>query len=317
MSAARKILLDTDAGSDVDDTLALGVIFSERDALELVGVTTIGKQGAIRAKVVASLLGLAGLREVGTAIGAEAPFARDPAFFNWFDHEAACVADAAPAPILDEPAAEFIVRMAREHEGLELVAIGPMTNIAAACALDPELPSRVGGLTIMGGHVREAKLGAFVCPFGIDYNLCADPEASAMVLGAGFATTLVTADVTLQVWLRDEDVEAMRAAGPVAQELARQVEIWKPVQHKIFPGIGGELADDNAAFLHDPLTVLALVDESALTFETLRIAATIEGRVLRTHEIADADGPGSPMRVATAVDAARATDAIAGRLARL
>ncbi len=318
MSAARKILLDTDAGSDVDDTLALGVVIAEPEAIDLVGITTIGKHGDVRAKVTASLLGLAGRDDVVTAIGAERPLARDDGFFNWFDHEKACIAEAPLAPISDEPAAELIVRMAREHPGLELVAIGPMTNVAHALALDPELPQRVDGLTIMGGHVREARLGSFVCPFGIDYNLCSDPEASAMVLGAGFETTLVTADVTLQVWLCDADVDAMGASGPVARELARQVDVWKPVQHEIFPGMGGQLAPDNAAFLHDPLTVLALLDERPFSFESLRIATTIEGRVLRTHEMpATQGGPGLEMKVATAVDAEAAVGAIVERLRRL
>ena len=71
---------------------------------------------------------------------------------------------------------------------LELVAIGPLTNLARALALDPELPERVAGLTVMGGHVREARIGDLLCRPGIDYNLCSDPEATVTVLGAGFRT---------------------------------------------------------------------------------------------------------------------------------
>ena len=78
--------------------------------------------------------------------------------------------------------------------------------------------------------------------------------------------------------------------------------------------MGGTLAADNAAFLHDPLTVLALFDPSSLHFEELRIVTTIESGVLRTHEVAASLGIGVPMRVATAVDAERARDAIVERL---
>lgn len=301
----------------MDDALALGVILAEQGALELVAVTTVGRHGAVRARVAATLLGLAGRLEVETCIGAEAPLLRDSARFNWFDHEQRCVAAAPPAPISDEPAAERIVRAAREHPGLEIVAIGPLTNVARACALDPELPSRVGGVTIMGGHIREVRIGRHVCEPGVDYNLCSDPEAALAVLGAGFRTTLISADVTLQVWLRDADVAAMRMGGPLARELARQVDVWKPVQQRIFPAIGGDLDPDNAAFLHDPLTLLALVDESFLGFEDLRIVSTLERGVLRTHEVPASAGIGAPMRVATRVDSAAAARAIAARLLRL
>ena len=72
------------------------------------------------------------------------------------------------------------------------------------------------------------------------------------VLGAGFRTTLVTADVTLATWLRRRDLERMQAAGPLARELARQVALWTPVQTRVFTAAGGDLADDNVAFLHVP-----------------------------------------------------------------
>ncbi len=166
----------------------------------------------------------------------------------------------------------------------------------------------------MGGHMREARLGSFVCPFGIDYNLCSDPEASVAVLGAGFRTTLVTADVTLQVWLREKDALRMESASPLARELARQVRFWDPLQRSLFTRMGGELAPDNVAFLHDPLTVLSLVDATPLGFEELLVVTTIERGVLRTFEVEATTGLGSPMRVATAVDAARARAAITERL---
>ncbi len=310
------VLVDTDAGSDVDDVLALGLVLASPE-LELVAVTTVGRHGAIRARVAGSLLGLAGRGDVEVCVGAETPCLRDASRFNWFDHEEACVADSEPAAPSDEDGAERIVRAARETSGLELVAIGPLTTLARALALDPELPKRVGGLTVMGGHFREVRIGRHLCDPGIDYNLCSDPEASVAVLGAGFRTRLVPADVTLRAWLRDADVERLDAGGVVARELARQVRIWRPVQHRIFPAIGGDLEPDNAAFLHDPLTVLALVDEEPFTFEELAVVTTVRDGVLRTCEVPPSLGIGAPMRVATDVDVPAAEGAITTRLTSL
>ena len=137
------------------------------------------------------------------------------------------------------------------------------------------------------------------------------------VLGAGFRTTLVTADVTLSTWLRDASLERLEAGGALPRELVRQLRIWKPVQHRIFKAMGGELEPDNAAFLHDPLTVLALADPAPLGFEELHIAPTIEQGVLRTLEVDPALGIGTLMRVATRVDADAAEREIVERLVRL
>lgn len=310
----RPILLDTDIGSDCDDALALGVALSAPEALDLVAVTTVSAQSDRRALIVASLLSLAGRDGIDICVGERGGLARPEERFNWFGHEDDFVSAGAQSAISEESAVERIVRAARECDGLEIVMIGPMTNLARALALDPELPKRVSGVTIMGGHVREVRIGRYVCPVGIDYNLCSDPEASMAVLGAGFETTLVTADVTLQTWLRKQDLERLHEAGPLARELARRVALWAPIQHQLFTGMGGDLADDNVAFLHDPLTVLALVDDSSLDFETLRILPTIEGGVLRTIEADPAWGVGSAMRVATQVHPDAARDAILTRL---
>jgi inosine-uridine nucleoside N-ribohydrolase len=118
--------------------------------------------------------------------------------------------------------------------------------------------------------------------------------------------------------MTERDLALLGAGGPVARLLAEQVRLWRPVQQRIFTEFfGGTLAADNCAFLHDPLTVLALVDEEPLHFETLRIGATIEQGTLRTLEPGLGAGFGAPMRVATAVDAAAAAARIVQRLARI
>ncbi|MEM7410078.1 MAG: nucleoside hydrolase [Myxococcota bacterium] len=308
----RPVLFDTDIGSDCDDAVALGLLLQASERLELVAVTTVSSRPTVRAEIAASLLALAGRGGVDVCAGSAGGLNRSDQQFNWFGYEADCVTPGQPTAFSSEEAATRIVRAAQEHPGLEILMVGPMTNLARALALDPGLPERAR-VTIMGGHVREARLGDFVCPFGIDYNLCSDPEASMSVLGAGFETTLVTADVTLQTWLREEDLERLRQGSALTRELARQIDYWNPVQRKIFTGMGGTLTDDNVSFLHDPLTVQALIDPDCLHFESLRIVPTIAGGVLRTQETTDPN-LGAEMRVATAVDAPTARDAIVARL---
>ncbi|MDJ0866696.1 MAG: nucleoside hydrolase [Myxococcota bacterium] len=312
----RPILLDTDIGSDVDDALALGLILASPEVFELVAVTTVAGDTAVRARIAARQLGLAGRTGIEVCAGAREPLLRGPGRFVWFGHEGDGLPAGPDAVLSDEPGPERIVRAARECDGLELVAIGPMTNVARALALDPELPKRVAGLTIMGGHVRRVVVGGREIRPGIDYNLCSDPEASVAVLGAGFRTMLVTADVTLRTWMSPGDVDRLAAApGPVAQLLAGQLHIWAAAQKKLFRAWKVEEPPGFAAFLHDPLTILALIDPAPLRIEALRIVPTIQAGILRTLEVDPEDEPGAPMQVATEVDAPAAAAAIVRRLA--
>ena len=313
--STRKILFDTDIGTDVDDALALALVLAVPDQLDLVAVTTVAGDTAVRARIASRLLAAGGRADIEVCAGERKALARSA--FHWAGHEDRAIAPGPDAIVSDEPAPERIVRAAREVEGLEIVALGPMTNLARALVLDPTLPERAEGLTLMGGHIRKVAAGRHEFAPGIDYNLCSDPEASALVLGAGFRTTLVTADVTLDTWLRVSELEAMRAAGPLGERLADQVDLWTPVQRRIFTGMGAELAPDNVAFLHDPLTVLALFEPDALRFESLRVATTIERGVLRTREVDPALDLGLEMKVATGVDGPRASRAIAGHLIRI
>jgi inosine-uridine nucleoside N-ribohydrolase len=291
------------------------VLLASRRELELVAVTTVSGDVGLRARIAARLLGLAGRGDVEVCAGERAPLLRATDRFGWFGHEGEGLAAGPDAPLSDEPAPARIARAARERPGLELLAVGPLTNLARALALDPELPSRAGGLTVMGGHLRRAAIGARVFEPGIDYNLCSDPEAAVAVLGAGFRTTLVPADVTLQTWMGPRHVERLAAAaGPVAPALAALVPIWTRVQRRLFAAWEAEEPRGFAAFLHDPLTALALVDAAPLRFEEIAVAPTIRGGVFRTIEVAPESPAGTRMRVATRVDAAAAAEAIVARL---
>jgi purine nucleosidase len=293
------------------------VLLAEASALDLVAVTTVAGDTRLRARIAARMLGLADRTDVEVFVGEREALLRQNRFPAW-PHLGKGLLEGPDAPVRDEPAPDRIVRAAREHDGqLELLAVGPMTNLARALALDPDLPGRVSRLWVMGGHVRRAEICGRPLPYGIDYNLCSDPEASVAVLGAGFDTTLVTADVTLQTWLRPADVQRLSGGSLLGRALAAHVELWSPVQRALFTGLAGAFPDDNEAYLHDPLAALAMVDPASLTFESLRIVTTLERGVLRTFEAPSEDTPAASMRVATAVDACVAEQAIIDRVTRV
>ncbi len=300
---ARRIVLDTDMASDVDDALSLALGLASPE-IELVAITHVGRESRLRAQVSRRLLELAGRGEIPVYAGCRVPVLGGEGF-NWFGHEGVGILEPEPAPpIEEEHAVSALARLLRTHDDLELVAIGPLTNLAVMLMLDPDLVGRIRGLTLMGGHVRRAEYGGHVFEPGVDYNLCADPQAAYVVLRSGIPTRLVTADVTLQTWLTSADLERLDARGTAFHDaLAEAIRIWTPLQKRIFGSAGCDVEDDNVAFLHDPLALASVHDESFCSFEELEIEPAIEGELFRTHERKEPTQASLRMRCATSVDA--------------
>ena len=142
---------------------------------------------------------------------------------------------------------------------------------------------------------------------------------TAMVGSLGAVATAAVGVCASPSWLMNGLVQALGIGGTalVARAIGAMLRTWTGVQKKLFSSWGGPEPSEFVAFLHDPLTVQALVDASPLRFETLRIVPTIERGVLRTLEAPPAAGLGAEMKVATAVDATAARDVIVAGLAGL
>lgn len=301
----RRIILDTDMGSDVDDALCLALALASPE-LEILALTHVSRDTRLRARITRRLLDLAGRQEISVHAGCERPRSREDRFV-WFGNEAKGIVEPPDQPVIsEEQAVDALIRLLHENDGLEIVAVGPLTNIAAALERDPRIVGRIAQLTIMGGHIRRVAYRGHVFPPGVDYNLCSDPDGSLAVLRAGMPVRLVTADVTLQVWLERRDLERLEASGsPLHRALCRAVNHWTPIMRQVFGSFGATIDPDNVAFLHDPLALACSYDESFCRFEDLEIEPAIVDGVFRTVERSEASPATRPMRCATEVDAER------------
>jgi purine nucleosidase len=301
--ALKRILLDTDMGTDVDDALCLALAVASPE-VELVAVTTVSGDTRLRARIARRLLDLAGRTEVPVFAGEEKALTGTSSFFQHGGDGEGILEPGQAVEIEAEPATRAIARLLRAHDDLEVVAVGPLTNLAAVLGADPSLAERISCLTIMGGHLRDIAYGGHVFVPGVDYNLCSDPEASIRVLLSPVTTRLVTGDVTLRTWIGPEDLARIGAAGtPFHRAIERAVRHWAPIQRQVFSGLGARIGEDNVAFLHDPLALACSYDESFCEFEDLAVAATVQDGVFRTLE--DGPPPWRRIRCAVGVDATR------------
>ena len=226
------MILDCDTG--VDDTMAI-MLACLAPEIELVGVSTIwgNVHTPIATRNTLNILAMCGKGDVPVAHGAEGPMngdIADPAYFvHGDDGQGNKGMKANYGKAIDMSAAEFIVDACRKRPGeIELVPVGPLTNIALALQLEPNLPNLVRGVTIMGGT---ALTPGNVSPVA-EANIWHDPEAADIVFRAQWPITMVGLDVTMKVLLEPRHFETMRNGGGISQYMARITQFYTDFYEK-------------------------------------------------------------------------------------
>jgi purine nucleosidase len=304
MSPPRtRILFDTDPG--IDDAMAL--LMLARDArAELVGISTVFGNASVDTTT-ANALALChrfGI-DVPVARGAARPLRREARHFPVDIHGHDGLGDVAPHPphgrsAEPDAAARFLCDMARRHDGeLTLVAVGPLTNLAQALALDPELPRRVQRVVVMGGAFGTLGHGGNVTPVA-EANVFCDPHAADIVFGAAWPVTVVGLDVTHQVLMSTAYLDALGneggAEGRYLRDITRTYERF--YHHRTGGGIYAHDASAVACAL-DPSRFAVQHGALRVVTDGLAVGQTIQSR--RDHRHAARDWEGLPEQQACVV----------------
>jgi purine nucleosidase len=292
--APVRIILDTDLamgapGSDIDDGFALALALAE-PGIVVDLVTTVGGNSDVvtSTRLTAELLQVLGRGDVPVVQGAPA----------------------------DEDAAVEIARRVRAEPGeLTLVAIGPLTNIARALALDPEVARDVREIVVMGGVFLEQ---TNVAAMPGEYNFWCDPDAAQAVMECGAPLRLVGLDVTRRVRLTRADADALAGGGDFGRLAAAAAHGWMDFQERVKPR---EEIEQGSCALHDPLAVAVVAHPDLVTWTEAHVAVETQGRFTRGVAVADLlmweDPPPPNCRIATAVDSGAFRDLFVERMAGL
>jgi len=273
----RKIIIDCDPG--IDDALAIFMALASEN-LEVLGITTVaGNVGIDRVTENAlSLVSMAGFK-IPVCRGASDPLVIKREKGGVRVHGENGVGDVPlPAPSFREDprtAAVFIHEMALANEGeLELVVIGPLTNIAIALGMYPDLPGKIKGLIMMGGAAGFGN----VTP-AAEFNIYADPHAAAAVFQAGIPIDMYGLDVTNRALITEDEMAVLRAtekAIPVicCDMLKTYADFYESVG---FSGLA----------LHDPFAMACAIDENLAEFRECHVEVEIQGELTRGKTVVD------------------------------
>lgn len=286
-----KLIIDTDPG--VDDAMAIFYAHGAPD-IDLLGLTTVFgnvhvDQASRNARHLLDMVGA----DIPVAQGADQPHVRDhtPSKHVHGDEGLGHFTDIPEnAGSIDETAAEFLVRMAREHAGeLVICAIAPLTNIADAFQLDPDFAKNVARIVIMGGAVD--------CPGNItphaEANVYHDPHAAEVVFASGANLTLVGLDVTLKTLCTEADFNLMAEKAPITGGFLRDIGLFYLDFYKT-------VEQHDGCGLHDSTAVIACTHPQWFTTAQTPLAVELSSDAIGATRRTQA---GSPVSVCLDIDA--------------
>jgi purine nucleosidase len=246
------IVLDTDIGGDIDDAFALALVLHSPE-LDLRAVTTVSGDTGARARLAAKMLAVAGRTGIPVAAGVPGPPMDSPQT-RW--------ADGFSSPDLVPLGAVELMRSAidRAPGKIVLIAIGPLTNVAALLRQYPQEAHEIRQIVLMGGSI----LRGYYPGSGptAEYNIAADAAASQIVFSAGIPILMAPLDVTARLQLDQPNLDRLFALHtPLTDALQALYKLWgQPVPT-----------------LHDPMAVSLLLDPALCTREPLAVAITDKG----------------------------------------
>lgn len=212
MEPKEAVIIDTDPG--VDDAASLFWVLANGN-FDVRAITiangNVGMDAC--AKNALRILEICGRTDIPVYKGAFRPILRAPMDAAWV-HGKDGLGDAGfPEPVtgcMPGYAPSEIVRIARESpRPLTILALAPLTNIALAVLLDPDLKRKVSRVLFMGGAIRVPGNESPAASF----NPAIDPEAAKIVYNSGIQVVQLGLDVCDRMRQTDHDLERIARAG--------------------------------------------------------------------------------------------------------
>lgn len=301
-----RVIIDTDIGGDPDDATAIALALASPE-ISIEGITTVYSDVHYHARRVARLLELSGAGVYPIYNGLSETLLRNrnvkwtgPADTQDVSGQGDLL-DGCAEPINAGHAVEFIIRSIMNEPGeITLICIGPLTNIAAAIIMEPDIVKHVKEIILMGGVTRLSNNGTELYP--VEHNIKCDPEAASVVFASGAPIVMVGLDVTRKLTITRAECERLIASGkPANAALADVIERWL-----------SRIGEDTTP-MHDPLAVALAIDRSLVTTRRMSVTVAYDHREGTGQTIALSDDKGTT-DVCMDVDAGRFLDLLFERL---
>jgi len=275
--AAKKVIIDTDPGTDDALAILLALNSSELDvrALTVVPGNVTAQQGLENALKLASLTNRC---DIPVAGGAQHPlFQKLITAELWHGANGLANVELPASKCKADPrfGPDLIIELvhAYPHE-ITLVPVGPLTNIALAIQKDPGIVPLVREVILMGGSIKGGNVNA-----SAEANIYNDPEAAQLVFQAGWPLTMVGLDVGDKTLFSRKQLEQLgKTHGPVNDFIYGVTKFLVELSEKF---------GDSGTPMYDPLAVGVAIDAELVTAPAMHVDVETRGEFTRGETVAN------------------------------
>lgn len=260
------VIIDCDPG--LDDAVALFMAFAS-DELDIKAVTVVAGNQTIdkTSKNARDIVAYAG-KKCRVSVGASKPLVRELSTAEFVHGETGLKNIVLPRADFDfskEKPHEIIYEESLKNEGkIHIIALGPLTNIATALLLYPDLKEKIGHITLMGGS----------CYLGnhtpaAEFNIFVDPEAAKIVFESGIDLTMVGLDVTNRAMVFEDEIGDFlnmgnRVSRTVGEILLSSLDFVREFGYEGVP-------------MHDPFAMASVIEPSLMKTEQYHVDVETKG----------------------------------------
>jgi inosine-uridine nucleoside N-ribohydrolase len=271
------VIIDSDIGTDIDDTWALVMALNSPE-LDIKLIVSATGDSILRAKIIAKLLEAGGRSDIPIGIGIpleglscdQAPWV---AGYELEDY---------PGQIIEDGVGAIVDTIMESPEQITLVCIGPLPNIAAALRRQPEI-SRKARFVGMHGSIRRGYSGS--AEISAEFNVVRYPFACREVFSAPWNITITPLDTCGLVELKGEKYQVVRnCKTALAQALMDNYQVW--TQHYSSGDHQSYDPDEESSVLFDTVAIYLAFAEEFLEMEQLGIRVTDDGYTLLDEDAA-------------------------------
>ena len=242
----RPVLIDTDPG--VDDAFAIMLAQSFK-SIDIVGLTVTSGNVSLN-HTLRNTLGLCEAINMDVPVykGATAPLVEQARYADEFHGNngfGGYEFNEIKKQPESMPAWDAIRYYAEKYDGeLEILSLGPPTNIAIALLKYPELNTMIKRIVFMGGSLTTGNTEPLS-----EFNFWCDPHATQVVFNSNISMQMVGLDVTRQGLLPLEDLKEIKSENPKFEHLLRYLsDFYAGISHRSGYGSNLHIPDAVAAF---------------------------------------------------------------------
>ena len=231
----HKVILDTDIGTDVDDELALAILLGSKD-VDFIGITTVYGDVCLRSQIAMSLCSMVN-REIPTYMGEDKTISGREVWMSGSEGKNFKDLDSfTPQPT---SAVDFLVNaVITQPDSIDVIAIGPLTNIAQAIESNQDFEKKVKRVWIMGGDFTQSS---------VEHNFKCDIDAARIVLESDIPISILDLPSSQKTIIRMNEIEQIRSALVFGTILYSEIMSWI------------EPRNQDWTIPHDPIATLAML----------------------------------------------------------